>query len=301
MGTAPKRDWVSRATEVASSPAVNTLVGVIGLAIPIAAWVNNRPGVKNALLGAETVLLIAVVLNHWWLHRVYVRLRRASSRTMSDSKYFDLFRSHFEGSIAEEYEMIADGHLQVYSTEVPRISALLLNTLTESECQPRRVLATDLTTDPQVLTTRTEYITATQKLITSGGTFMRIYICWEKDLSKQAFAAALLPLVDYHRSLGVKCGLAVRDRLRADQAIDFVVITGGAVLVEEEQGDSAYLRGRSSIYFKNISRWADRFTSIWGDEATSPAVLRLTAYETAARPMLTGSWDTNKITTALGN
>ncbi|MFJ6070004.1 hypothetical protein ACIQFU_04040 [Streptomyces sp. NPDC093065] len=47
----------------------------------------------------------------------------------------------------------------------------------------------------------------------------------QDDLARRDFARSLSALVDHHRSLGVQCALAVRDRLRADQAVDFVVVS----------------------------------------------------------------------------
>jgi hypothetical protein len=93
----------------------------------------------------------------------------------------------------------------------------------------------------------------------------------------------------------VQCGIAVRDRLRADQAIDFVVFANAAVLVEEEQGDAEYTRGRSSVYFKSVERWSGRYESVWGHGAqAAPFVLQ--TYEVAARPMLEPGavWDEAK-------
>ncbi|MFB7593577.1 hypothetical protein [Streptomyces sp. NPDC056160] len=123
----------------------------------------------------------------------------------------------------------------------------------------------------------------------------RLFICWQDDLVKHEFARSLLALIDHHRSLGVQCALAVRDRLRADQAVDFVVISKAAVLLEEEQGDSDYRRGRSSVYFKQVERWAGRFESIWGHGSDSAPFI-LQSYEATARPMLdAGTWNEDTV------
>jgi hypothetical protein len=168
---------------------------------------------------------------------------------------------------------------------------MLFRVLIESGSQPQRVLAADLTTNPSLLTARREYLAVNRQLVEAGGTVQRLFICWTDDLVKQDFARSLLELIDHHRSLGVQCALAVRDRLRADQAIDFVVISKAAVLVEEEQGDAEYLRGRSSVYFKSVERWAGRFESIWGHGSTS-APFALSSYEAQVRPMLAAqTWD----------
>lgn len=293
------KDTVSRVAGFLSSATVNTVVGVAGVAIPVAAWVNSSSTVKNALLGIETALVVGMAANQVWLRRIYLQLRRANGRQMADGRYFDLVRTRLESDLLADYDQIADGHLQVYASEVPRVSVLLLRALIDSNCAPRRVLAVDLTTDPNLLSGRQDYLAANRRLIETGGTIQRLFTCWSADLGKPQFATALLPLVEYHRSLGVQCGLAVRDRLPADHAIDFVVVAQGAVLVEEEQGNAEYTRGRSSVYFKNVARWENRFEAMWGTPGTPSAMLRMQAYEAATRPMMTGSWEAGRVTAAL--
>ncbi|MDT3725038.1 hypothetical protein ROS62_09080 [Streptomyces sp. DSM 41972] len=246
---------------------------------------------KDVLLAAETVLLLLMVANHMWLRRIYIQLRRANDRHMSDAQYFALVREQLERELMAGFGEIADGHLQVYASEVPRLSVLLYQALIDSGTEPKRVLAADLTTSPDLLTQRREYLAVNRRLVEAGGTIQRLFICWQDDLAREDFARSLLELVDHHRSLGVQCALAVRDRLRADQAVDFVVVSKAAVLLEEEQGDADYRRGRSSVYFKHVERWAGRFESIWGHGSDSaPFVLQ--SYETTVRPMLNGgAWD----------
>ncbi|MFI8433135.1 hypothetical protein ACIGJO_05225 [Streptomyces sp. NPDC079020] len=281
--------------EALSSQVLNALIGIVGIVIPVAAWVMQRSDLTNLVLMAETVLLLLMIVNYMWLRSIYIQLRRANDRDMADATYFATIRSRLERDLIADFGEIADGHLQVYASEVPRLSVMLFRVLIESGAQPQRVLAADLTTDPNLLTVRREYLAANRQLIEAGGSVQRLFICWSNDLARADFGRSLLQLVDHHRSLGVQCGLAVRDRLRADQAIDFVVFAKAAVLVEEEQGDAEYLRGRSSVYFKSVERWAGRFESIWGHGSTS-APPALTTYESLVRPMATGlTWDEDAV------
>jgi hypothetical protein len=291
MPTQPRRDLGTRVAEVLSSQALNALVGIGGLLIPIIGWASQQHDLRGMLLVAETVLLLLVVGNHMWLRRIYIQLRRANDRHMADARYFAIVRAQLERELIAGFGEIADGHVQVYASEVPRLSVLLYQALIDSGTEPKRVLAADLTTDPNLLTQRREYLAVNRRLIEVGGTIQRLFICWQSDLVKEKFARALLELIDHHRSLGVQCAITVRDRLRADQAVDFVVISKAAVLVEEEQGDADYRRGRSSVYFKQVERWAGRFESVWGHGPDS-APFALQAYESKARPMLDArTWD----------
>ncbi|MEU3754844.1 hypothetical protein AB0H17_19045 [Streptomyces olivoreticuli] len=297
---APRRDPATRVVDALASPVLNALIGLAGIAVPVIAWVNARSSVKNSLLMAETVIVIVMTANHLWLRKAFITLRRVTNlKTMDDAHYYDLVRAQLENELISDYGEIADGHLRVYASEVPRLSVLLVKTLIDSQSLPKKILAADLTTNPSLLTRRREYLTANRRLIEAGGSIDRLFIAYQGDLIREDYARPLLQLVDHHRQLGVTCGLAVRDRLRADQAVDVVIIASAAVLVEEEQGDADYTKGRSSVYFKGVERWAGRFESVWGHGADS-APMALQTYEALVRPMLdSGIWDSDRVKPAV--
>jgi hypothetical protein len=292
----PRHSPAGQAISALASPALANVIGLAGIITPIIAWANSGRGVKNVLLIAETVIVLVLVVTHIWLRRRFITLRRANNLgAMDDAHYYDLVRAQLESELFAEYGEIADGHLRVYSSEVPRISVMLVKTLITSRAEPQRILAADLTTDPSLLTRRREYLTANRQLIESGGTINRCFIAYAEDLAREDYARDLLQLISHHRQLGVICGLAVRDRLRAEQAVDYIVFAAAAVLVEEEQGDVDYAKGRSSVYFKGVGRWIQRFESVWGQGADS-APMVLQKYETLTRPMLDGGiWDSGRV------
>ncbi|TLQ38947.1 hypothetical protein [Streptomyces marianii] len=294
-----RRDTVARITDALGSPALGALVGIAGLVVPVIGWVGQHVNLKLLLL-VQSALILLLVAGHVWVRKAYIHLRRANSlKTMDDAQYYDLVRSHLERELISDYGEIADGHLRVYASEVPRLSALLVKTILEAQSEPQRILAADLTTNPSLLTQRREYLAANRRFTENGGRIDRLFIAYHDDLVKEDFARSLLELIGQHRDIGVTCGLAVRDRLRADQAVDVVIFAGAAVLVEEEQGDADYNRGRSSVYFKGTERWTGRFESVWGHGADSaPRILQ--AYEAAARPMLdAGTWDDTRAARAV--
>ncbi|MFI1972855.1 hypothetical protein BLA24_30885 [Streptomyces cinnamoneus] len=293
--TAPRRGPASRAADALASPVLNNLIGLVGIVTPIVAWLSARGTAKNVLLVAETVIVMVLVGSHIWLRQRFITLRRANNlRSMDDAHYYDLVRAKLENELIADYNAVADGHVQVYAGEVPRLSVMLVNTLVESGSQPQRILAADLTTNPALLTGRRDYLAANRQFLQNGGTINRLFIAFESDLLREDYARDLLNVITHHRDLGVSCGLAVRDRLRADQAVDVVILSRAAALVEEEQGDADYTKGRSTMHFKGVDRWISRFESIWGN-GTDSAPTTLRTYETAVRPLLETTWDEDRV------
>ncbi|MEU5547848.1 hypothetical protein AB0G85_36965 [Streptomyces sioyaensis] len=121
---------------------------------------------------------------------------------------------------------------------MPRLSVMLVKTVVEAQSEPQRILAADLTTNPALLTRRREYLTANRQMIESGGRINRLFIAWRDDLAREEYARDLLALINQHRQIGVTAGLAIRDRLRPEEAVDYIVFAAAAALVEEEQGDA---------------------------------------------------------------
>lgn len=279
------------ASRVLSSPLLNTALGLVGLVVPLIAWAAGRSLVKDLLLILETLVLAGMWAYVIWIRSAYIQLRRANAKSMSDARYFEAIRKELESALISDFDEIADGKMHVYATEVPRISVMLYRVLLETGCEPRRVLATDLTTDPRILGQRREYLAVNRRFIDSGGIIKRAFICRHADLLRRAFAVDLLELISQHRSMGVQCGLVVREWLRPDEAVDFVVVGMAAVLIEEEQGDEKYGVGRSSVSFKYAAKWAVRFESVWAPEGSYSAPIRLARYEAAVRAMLdAGTW-----------
>lgn len=293
----PRRDAVERLADIVSSPVLNVLVGIVGVAMPVIAWATHRTATARIVLAVETTLLLALVISHVWLRQTHIYLRRPASRNMSDPRYFDLIRARLESDLLANFEEISDGHLLAYAAEVPRLLILLLKTLTDSSTEPKRALATDLATPSglHLAAVPREYLAENRRLIDAGGEIRRIFICWAADLATERYARDLQGLADNQRAVGIHCGLAVRDHLSAEQAVDFIVISQAAVSIQDDQAT----RGRTSVHFKNIDRWVRRHESIWGHGALS-AASALTAYENVIRPMLaSGSWDKETVRTSL--
>ncbi|MFE5680251.1 hypothetical protein ACFQ7B_35595 [Streptomyces erythrochromogenes] len=290
-----RRDPLSRATAALGSPAVGTAIGIAGLVVPVVGWAVARVNLK-ALLLVQAVLILVLAAGYLWVRKNYIPLCRANNlKAMDDAAYYDLVRARLEAELISDYGEIADGHLRVYAAEVPRLSTLLVNTVTEAQAQPQRILAADLTTNPTLLTGRREYIAANRRFTEAGGRIDRLFIVHAADLAKEEFASSPLELVGQHRDLGVTCGLAVRDRLRADQAVDVVIFAqrrrpgrGGAGRRRlQPRAQQRVLQGHRPLGRPLRIRLGPR-------RRLRPRVLQ--TYEATARPMLdAGTWDASRI------
>ncbi|MFF7234476.1 hypothetical protein [Streptomyces sioyaensis] len=293
---APQRP-ASQAANALASPALANIIALAGIATPLAAWAIKAPDIKNVLLAAETAIVLVLASSHIWLRRRYITLRRAHNlKSMDDAHYYELVRAHVEREITQNYEEIANGHMRVYASDVPRLSVMLVKTVVEAQSEPQRILAADLTTNPALLTRRREYLTANRQMIESGGQINRLFIAWRDDLAREEYARDLLALINQHRQIGVTAGLAIRDRLRPEEAVDYIVFAAAAALVEEEQGDADYNNGRSTVYFQGVERWTERFEGVWGHGAHC-ATMTLQTYENLTRPMIDAdAWDADRVT-----
>lgn len=291
-----------RVINLLSSTGFNTLVGVVGLAAPLIAYAFEREVLKNIALAASMIIIVGLVMKAQYLRSVGVTLRRAHAEEMSDPRFFKEIEAAILQRSMHHVDELADGYVTIFSSEVPLMSVLLYRVLAESGQTGRRVRATDLTMDPNVLMSRQDYITANRHLIKSGGTVERIFICYRQKLLDDVFAKNLLDLISQHRKLGVMCGLAVRDLLRAEDAMDAVVFDRAAVLVESEQANVEYTTGWSTIHFKRVETWTRRFERVWEQNETPSATALLADYELVVRPLLAaGGWDRVRVAEALGN
>lgn len=256
-GTSSPKDMADRVADALSSPVLNVLVGIAGVAMPVIAWASHRAEAAGTVLAVETMLVLFLVVSHVWLRRSHALVRRPAGRGMSDPVYFDLVRGHLESDIVADFEDLADGHLTAYAADAADVVVFLLRTLTDSPVQPKLALATNLVALPEMLAApqAREYLGENRRLIEAGGEVRRILVCWAADLVTENYARELLALVEGQRSLGVQCGLAVRDHLRPEQAVDFIVFSRAAVSVQEDRADPGRTGGRNTFHFKNVNRW----------------------------------------------
>ena len=305
MGSLPAnerdRNFAYRIGDAVTSQVANVAVGAaVAIATSVYGSLDHDGRAKDVLFGVLVVLSLGVVASQIWLRRAYLRLRRADAKIMADPVFFDLVRRDVERDLAMGYEDIAVGLWRVYASEVQRIGLELLRKLSAPEVSNKVVRATDLTTNPELLGSRSEYLAGNRRFISSGGVVKRLFIVRRQDLLAAGFAEELLALITQHRSIGVQCGIEVRDRLRPEQAVDFVLFGVSGVLIEEQQGDADYLSGRSSVDFRNVDRWIGIFDTLWPENGVPTPVMRLQQYEATVRQLLgENAWDALRVGKAL--
>lgn len=290
-----EKDSVIRVVSGLRDLATNTIVGILGVIATVFGLIANSPDAKNILLCISMLLLIIVTATYIWRYNRDERARNASSRQMSYPAYFELVRGPLERKLASEYDNIASGLLPLYGGKVREAPEILIPKLAELPSVDRHIRAVDLTTDPVLLSTRVAYLEANRTFIAAGGTVERVFVCEQQKLAEQEFCKRFLKVVEEHREIGVNCGLVVRDPLPPELAVDIIVFGPGAVMIEAEQGTADYARGRSEVWFMGVDRWIAKFESLWGPAGAPSATRRLQSYEMAARPMLGGGWEPERI------
>lgn len=279
-----------------ASPTTGTVTGLIGLVVPAAGLISNSSQLKDVLLVASALIISAFVARDYTSNGRRVTATRGQPERMADPPFYEKVQKSVLGRRLADIEDLADGMLRVFGADVRYVSVLLFQTLSESSSAAKDIYATDLMYNPEILLTRREYLESNRFLIRSGGSVHRVFICREADLATASFASDFLTLVQEHRSVGVVCGLALIEQIEATHAVDFVVFASAAVLIEEQQGSVDYRSGRSTVQFKRIEGWMERFRDLWESNQTPSATRRLAAYEAIAMPMIdSGGWSAETI------
>ncbi len=286
-----KRDNGS-ALRILGSREASAVISIAGLLIPLLAWLEKSTASAQIAIACLAVLVLLQAARFEWSKRRELRFQRPVVSEMSDPGFFEKISSEIERQLRERADDLVDGYLRPLAGEIPVTYQLLYRTLTEDNGASKRVLATDLTKNPELLLTRREYLAANRRLIESGGSVDRVFICTLDDLATESFSRDILSLIEKHRSIGVNVGLAVRDFLPAILALDYVVFGNAAAIVEEEQANSEYTTGRSTLYFKRVDKWARLFGDLWRPNETPAATALLGTYAAAASVMhQNGNWD----------
>jgi hypothetical protein len=279
-----------------SDPLTGTVVGLVGIAVPVVGLVSKNQQLKNLLLILCGLIISALLVRELLATHKKIVAPRGNPDKMADPEFYEKVQRDVIRQRLSDIEDMADGILRVFGSDVRAVSIMLFHELAESSDDAKQVYATDLTSNPDILRSRQEYLASNRELIKSGGAVHRIFICREADLARQDFSQDLLDVVQRHRDIGVVCGIAVTERIDPTHVVDFVVFGGAAVLIEEQQATVDYRTGRSTIQFKRIDGWIDRFKDLWEANRTPSACEQLAGYEAIVRRMMSdGKWSAKEI------
>ncbi|MEU8227965.1 hypothetical protein AB0C12_00025 [Actinoplanes sp. NPDC048967] len=264
--------------------------------MPAVGLISKNGNAKNLLLVLSALIIAALIVREFLAKQSKIMAPRGNPGEMAHPRFYEKVQRDVVGRRLSDIEDMADGILRVFGSDVRAVSVTLFHALAESTDDAKQVYATDLTSNPDILKTRQDYLTSNRELIRSGGAVHRVFICRESDLASRDFAQDLLDVVHRHRNIGVACGMAVFERIDPTHAVDFVVFAGAAVLIEEQQATVDYRTGRSTVQFKRVDGWTHRFKDLWEANRTPSASEQLAGYEAMVRRMLAdGAWSAAEV------
>lgn len=261
------RAWIGTAAAVVS--ALATLFAVYN-------WRVSASGTLGWTIICMAEAAVIAWLAIYLFRRNPVRLPRgirAENRRILES----LFRSvskDFEDQLAE----MSRSQISLYGRQVRNAQVHLLK-WSATEVNMPSVRATDIVRRLDLWPTRGVYRAANAKFIKDGGRISRVFLVGSDILKDDEEAAALWWILKDHRGIGVSVSLHIIDLLAPEFAEDYVIYQKDAVLVEVEQGDVDFSRGKVTVFFdsRTIDAYAKRFQYLHtsNDTKTAEEVLAL--------------------------
>ncbi|HZM79167.1 MAG TPA: hypothetical protein VFC19_25840 [Candidatus Limnocylindrales bacterium] len=258
---------------------VGTAAAVISALATLFAAYNWRVSASGTV--GWTIICLAEAAVIGWLaiylfRRSPVRLPRgirAENRRILES----LFRSvskDFEDQLAE----LSRSQISLYGRQVRNAQVHLLEWLAR-EVEMPSVRATDIVRRLDLWPTRGVYRAANAKFIKDGGRISRVFLASSDLFNNDEEAAAFWSILEDHKSMGVNVTLHIIDLLAPEFAEDYVIYQKDAVLVEIEQGDVDFSRGKVTVFFdsRTIDAYTKRFQYLHmsNDTKTASEVLAL--------------------------
>lgn len=207
----------------------------------------------------------------------FLRLVKASD--FNHPELFAEFSAQESQSLLSRLDQLADGFIQLFSSEVERFELELFGYLKRASLE--YIDAVDLTTKPDLLLERSKRRLARKDFVRNGGRIRRILVVELQALTKLKFLRAVCSVLQQERSDGTGIGLLFRNHLSAQQMQDFILYADFATLVEQVQADKSYLGGSSHLLFKkrDVQRYRQVFSQLWPEPGQSgglsPVPLRL--------------------------
>lgn len=186
--------------------------------------------------------------------------------TNEPNKFLNLIQEQ-KLSYENNFSSLRAGHISFYGTEVEKVQSDWMR-----NGKFKRIRTLDLTSNPALLLTRSNYIKSNKDFIRNNGIIERVYLISKENLNDDIFRDNLKSAVEVQNSIGVNIGLFYIEDLSPNEMQDFILYDDYAVLVEEKQANSDYSFGKSSAYFNSskILEYEKIFNEVWRGKSKSP-------------------------------
>jgi hypothetical protein len=241
-------------------------------------WVGSLAGAVSALVALLTAYKIQFDPKPtiWWLIAclveaaivimltIYILRKRPVSlprgiRTRNRKILVSLFESisnDFKAQVSE----LSRSQLSLYGRQVRNAQVHLLASLLKESKAPQ-VRATDIVRRLDLWPTRGVYLRANSRFVQSGGKTTRIFLISKNLINSDENAKEFWEIMEIHKGMGVEVALHIVELLSPEYAEDYVIYSRDCVLVEIEQGDVEFSRGKVTVFFNSniIDTYLRRF------------------------------------------
>jgi hypothetical protein len=216
----------------------------------------------------EAILIIALAV--FILRRQPITLPRrirAQNRGLLESLFKSIFND-FQAQMSE----LSKSQLSLYGKQVRNAQVHLLDALLVESDSPI-VRATDIVRRLDLWPTRGVYLAANKRFVGKGGRISRIFLIHDNLICNDADAGAFWDIMKLHKDMGVNVSLHMINLLSPEYAEDYVLYSRDCVLVEIEQGDVDFARGKVTIFFdaRTIDTYLKRFQYLEASNDTKSA------------------------------
>lgn len=198
-----------------------------------------------------------------------------SMSSITDALEFLTTVSDLQKRYERTFHLLQRGELELYSSEVQIAQSKWVESRRFSTID-----ATDVTTNPQLLSTRTRYWSANKAFIANGGKIRRIFIIESQRQQDAQFMAALKAIMLEQASIGIEIGGQVVEQIPHDMRKDYIIYGSSLVLVEDAQANSDYSLGRSTAHFTGsaVLQYREMFDALWTGVASGTPATDVSAY-----------------------
>ncbi|HEV2756571.1 MAG TPA: hypothetical protein VG318_12445 [Actinomycetota bacterium] len=263
--------WIGSAAAVVSAAA----------AVITALTVNGEDRAPDHLLWAGLAILEALVIAGLVLFglrrsRIVFPRRTGARNSAIMQSLFKSVSGDFEAQLAD----LRRARISLFGDRVRWAQIFLMDYCRKAE-RDMPVVATDIIRDLALWPTRKPYLEANKRFTEDQGRISRIFLVEAALLRRDEDVLALWSVIESHRDIDVGVALHILDLLAPKYHEDFILYSRDCVLVEIQQGDIGFTRGKATIFFdgETIDDYARRFEYLSEANDTRAAADVLRAFQ----------------------